>query len=81
LYNPSLKPEITSSYELGFDLRLFKSRLLFDLAVYQNKSKNQIIAIPLDPTSGYSNALINAGLIESKGIELQIKGIPILTRK
>ncbi|MGL6067555.1 MAG: TonB-dependent receptor domain-containing protein, partial [Sediminibacterium sp.] len=78
---PSLKPEITSSYELGFDLRLFKSRLLFDLAVYQNKSKNQIIAIPLDPTSGYSNALINAGLIESKGIELQIKGIPILTRK
>ena len=51
-----------------------------DVAVYQNKSRNQIIAIPLDPTSGYSNALINAGLIESRGVELQLKGAPVLTK-
>jgi TonB-linked SusC/RagA family outer membrane protein len=80
LYNPSLKPEITSSYEAGLDLRLFKNRLSFDLAIYKNNSRNQIIAIPLDPTSGYSNALINAGLIESRGIELQVKGTPINNR-
>ncbi len=81
LFNPSLKPEITSSNEVGLDLRLFKNRLSFDLAVYRNKSRNQIIAIPLDPTSGYSNALINAGLIESNGVELQVKGVPVVTRK
>jgi len=79
LYNPSLKPEITSSYEAGLDVRLFKSRLSADIAVYQNNSRNQILAIPLDPTSGYANALVNAGLIESKGIELQLRGSPVVT--
>ena len=81
LFNPNLKPEIISSYEAGLDLRLFKSRLSMDIAVYQNNSRNQIIAIPLDPTSGYANALINAGLIESKGVEIQLKGAPIVSRK
>ncbi len=80
LFNPGLKPEIISSYESGLDIRLLRNRLSMDVAVYQNKSRNQIIAIPLDPTSGYSNALINAGLIESKGVELQLKGIPVLTK-
>ena len=80
LFNPALRPEIISSYEAGLDIRLFKSRLSMDIAAYQNNSRNQIIAIPLDPTSGYSNALINAGLIESKGVEVQLKGTPVLTR-
>lgn len=77
LFNSSLKPEITSSYEAGMDLRLFKSRLSADVAIYQNNSRNQILAIPLDPTAGYSSALVNAGLIVSKGIEVQLKGTPI----
>lgn len=80
LFNPELKPEITSSYEAGLDIRILKSRLSVDVAVYQNRSKNQILAIPLDPTSGYSNALVNAGLIESKGVELQVKGVPVSKR-
>jgi TonB-linked SusC/RagA family outer membrane protein len=79
LFNPELKPEITSSYEAGLDLRLFKNRLSTDIAVYRNNSRNQILAIPLDPTSGYSNALVNAGLIESNGVEVQLKGTPVLT--
>lgn len=77
LFNSSLKPEITSSYEAGMDLRLFKSRLSADVAVYQNNSRNQILAIPLDPTAGYSSALVNAGLIVSKGVEVQLKGTPV----
>lgn len=77
LYNPALKPEITSSYEAGLDLRLFGNRLSTDIAVYRNNSRNQILAIPLDPTSGNSSALINAGLIESSGIEVQLKGTPV----
>ncbi|MCJ8211332.1 SusC/RagA family TonB-linked outer membrane protein [Mucilaginibacter sp. RS28] len=78
LYNPTLKPEITSSYEAGLDLRLFNSRLSTDIAVYRNNSRNQILAIPLDPTSGNASALVNAGLIESNGVEVQLRGTPIL---
>lgn len=74
LFNANLKPEITSGYELGLDLRLFKNRLGLDLAFYNNNSRNQILAVPLDPTSGFSNALINAGLINSKGVEVKLNG-------
>ncbi|MBC7720513.1 MAG: SusC/RagA family TonB-linked outer membrane protein [Pedobacter sp.] len=78
LFNADLKPEKITSYEVGLDFRIFKSRLGLDVTYYQNKNRNQIIAIPLDPTSGYANALINAGLIEAKGVEVQLKGTPIL---
>jgi TonB-linked SusC/RagA family outer membrane protein len=76
LFNANLKPEITSSFETGLDMRFFQSRLGFDLALYTNNSRNQILAIPLDPISGYSSALLNAGLINSRGIELQVTGKP-----
>jgi TonB-linked SusC/RagA family outer membrane protein len=77
LFNTDLKPEITSSYEAGLDIRFFKGRLGVDVAAYNNKSRNQILAVPLDPVSGFSSALINAGLINSKGVEVQLTGKPV----
>lgn len=74
LFNPDLKPEITSSFETGLDFRMFEGRLGLDVSAYTNNSRNQILAIPVDPVSGYSNALINAGLINSKGMEVVLKG-------
>jgi TonB-linked SusC/RagA family outer membrane protein len=78
LFNADLKPEITSSYEAGVDLRLFQNRIGLDVAVYDNRSRNQILAVPLDPVTGYSNALINAGLINSKGVEVKLSGKPVV---
>ena len=81
LFNANLKPEITSSYEFGLDVRFMKNRLGLDVAYFDNSSRNQILAVPLDPTSGYSNALINAGLINSKGIEVKLTAKPVKTDK
>lgn len=80
LYNPNLKPEIISSYEAGLDLRTFQNRANIDLAVYENRSRNQILAIPLDQTSGYTSALVNAGLIVSRGVEVQLKLVPVISK-
>ncbi|HMI60185.1 MAG TPA: SusC/RagA family TonB-linked outer membrane protein [Puia sp.] len=80
LYNPDLKPEIITSYEAGLDLRMFQNRFNIDLAVYNNRSRNQILAIPLDQVSGYNSALLNAGLIESRGAEVQLKVVPVVTK-
>ena len=80
LSNPGLKPEITSSYEAGIDVRLFKNRIALDVAVYNNKSRNQILAIPLDPVTGYSNAFVNAGLINSKGVEVTLTVKPVVKK-
>ncbi len=78
LFNADLKPEITTSFETGIDVRLFQNRIGLDVAVYDNRSRNQILAIPLDPVSGYSSAFINAGLINSRGIEVKLTGKPIV---
>jgi TonB-linked SusC/RagA family outer membrane protein len=80
MYNPDLKPEITTSYEGGLDLRFLKGRLGLDLTLYNNNSRNQIIAIPVDPVSGFNNKVVNAGLINSKGVELVLTGKPIVNK-
>ncbi|MCF0063774.1 SusC/RagA family TonB-linked outer membrane protein [Dyadobacter chenwenxiniae] len=80
LFNADLKPEITASYEFGLDVRLLRNLVGLDVAYYNNNSRNQILAIPLDPVSGYNNALINAGLINSRGVELKLTGKPVTTK-
>ncbi|MFT6204234.1 MAG: TonB-linked SusC/RagA family outer membrane protein [Spirosomataceae bacterium] len=78
LPNADLQPGLTSSYEGGIDLKFFKNRLSMEFTAYQNNSKNQIIPLAVAPTSGYSSALINAGLIQTKGVELHIGATPII---
>lgn len=77
LHNANFKPEITTSYEAGLEYNLFKSRFTMDLTFYSNTTKNQILDVPLDPTTGYSRAVLNAGVVRNNGIELLIGGKPI----
>lgn len=77
LSNLNLKPEISSSFEFGLDVRFLKNRIGLDVTFYQSNTKNQILNIPLSVTSGYNTRVINAGLIKNYGIEaiLNINGI------
>ncbi|MET0638041.1 MAG: SusC/RagA family TonB-linked outer membrane protein [Chitinophagaceae bacterium] len=74
LANLNLKPEISSAYEFGTDIRLFNSRIGIDLTYYQSRTKNQILRLPLDITTGYNARIINAGLIRNNGVELMLTG-------
>lgn len=80
LHNVNFKPEISTNYEAGLDIRLFKNRLNLDLTVYSNLTKNQILDVPLDPTTGYSRAVLNAGAVRNQGIEVVINANPIKTK-
>lgn len=80
LYNQHFKPEISSNVEFGFDYRMFNDRLSFDFTYYFNKTKNQIIDAPIDPTTGYSKATINSGTVQNKGVELEFAAVPVVTR-
>jgi TonB-linked SusC/RagA family outer membrane protein len=80
LNNPNLQPSFAHSYEAGVDLRFFNNRLGIDLTYYLQRNRNQIIDLPISGTSGFATAVINAGLIENKGIELAISGSPIRGR-
>ena len=74
LANAELKPERTSSYEVGADIRLFEGRLGLDVTYYDNRTKDQIIPIALDISTGYSSRIINAGEIQNNGLEIMVNG-------
>jgi len=74
LYNAHFIPEITTSYETGLESRMLKNRLKFDATVYQTLTKNQIISVPLDITTGYSSGVLNSGEVKNQGVELTMTG-------
>jgi TonB-linked SusC/RagA family outer membrane protein len=78
--NPDYKPELTGNYEVGLEWRFFNNRLGFDLALYQSKTKNQLLKVKTPQASLFDSKYINAGLIENKGIELMLSGTPVKTR-
>jgi TonB-linked SusC/RagA family outer membrane protein len=77
LKNSNLKPETSSSFEIGFDIRLFNNRFDLDFSYYNTDSRNQILNVPVVLSSGYSSFWYNAGLINSKGVEFMLNAIPI----
>ena len=70
LNNPTLKPEISNSNELGVESRLFKNRIGLDLTLYDTKTNNQIFTINVPESSGYATQVVNGGSIQNKGIEV-----------
>jgi TonB-linked SusC/RagA family outer membrane protein len=76
-FNQALKPEIQTAKEVGLDFNLFKNRIRFEGSFFHIENKNQILDIIAAPSTGYSAAKINAGMLASKGIEINLGGTPI----
>ena len=78
--NTNLKPEITSSLELGTEFKLFNNRLGVDATWYATSSKNQILRSPLSTATGYAAKVMNAGKINNSGWEALLTVTPIKNR-
>ena len=77
LPNTNLKPGLSTSYEGGIDLKFFNNRLGLEFTVYTTDNVNQILPLSVPSSSGYTSALVNAGNIRSKGLELHLNAIPV----
>lgn len=75
--NPDLRNELTTSIEAGADFRFLNNRLNLSFTYYQASTKNQILDVPISPSSLFIKNRINAGEISNKGIEFVIGGTPI----
>ena len=75
--NPDLKPETTTSSELGAEAVLFNKRLRFDVSLYNTNSYDQILSVDVSQSTGFRSKLLNAGKINNKGVEVQLGVTPI----
>lgn len=71
--NPDLKAERTKSWEAGIDMVLFRNKLRVNATVYHSRTYNQFFNISLPASSGYTNAIVNGGRVDNKGVELSAR--------
>lgn len=78
--NPDLKWETSNTYDLGFDAALLKNRITLTFDVYQKKSTDLLMNLPVLGASGFNTSLQNIGSIKAKGLELGINTITLQSR-
>lgn len=73
--NLSLKPEMTTSYEIGFEGRFFNDRVNTDFTYFWTKCENQYItAFRLSYATGFVLNNMNVGTFTTNGWEFHIDG-------
>jgi TonB-linked SusC/RagA family outer membrane protein len=77
--NPDLRPEITTSFEVGLEATFVNNRIGIEATYYSGKTKDQIIPLTISGTTGYSYSVINAGSVSNKGVEFRLYGTPVKT--
>ena len=58
---------------------MLKGRIGIDLSLYQRSTENLITNAPIDPATGFTSTRINIGSLETKGIDLILRGTPVKT--
>ena len=77
--NQDLKPEITDEIEIGFEGRYLNNRISIDLSLYNRKTTDLIVDLPVARSTGYSLRTGNYVDLTNRGIELAITAKPVVT--
>jgi TonB-linked SusC/RagA family outer membrane protein len=75
-----LKPFKVSEVELGLNLKFFDSRLGFDVAYFDRKTKKEIMKTKFSLATGYDNGYVPTGSTQNRGLELEVNGTPIQSK-
>ena len=75
--NPNLKPELTTTTEVGVDLGLFKDIVNLSYTYYNSNHADQIVVISLPRSTGYTETAVNIGEMVNKGHELTFSVKPL----
>ncbi len=81
-YNPNLKWEQTSTYNVGLDFGILKNRITGTVDVYYKKTKDLLSNIPQPAGTNFTNFITaNVGEMENRGAELNINTVPIKNKR
>lgn len=76
-----LKPEQSTSIEVGTEWRLFNNRASIDFTAYKTNTKNQFFQLAASAGTSYKFFYVNAGDVENKGIEVTLGLTPVKSDK
>ena len=68
----NLMPEKTASLEFGAELKFVQNRLGLDVSYFDMVTTNQIMSVNVSTSSGFTTKAINAGEIETSGVEVAL---------
>ncbi|MDN3580252.1 SusC/RagA family TonB-linked outer membrane protein [Mucilaginibacter flavus] len=77
--NAALEPSSAKEFEIGSEITLWGGRLHLDASYYDKKISKEVIPAVTSETSGYNAVLLNSGVIQNKGVELLLSGVPFKT--
>lgn len=75
----TLRPERNNQFEIGAELKFLENRLGVDVSYYNSESVDLIFPVPVATSSGAYQAILNAGTMTNKGIELMAYATPVKT--
>lgn len=79
--NSDLTWEKTTQYDAGVDMGFFNNRLTVTSDVYYKRTSDMLIQESVPSYLGYTSQWTNRGILDSKGFELTLSGVPISTKK
>lgn len=77
--NQKLKPELSTDYEIGTDLKFFRNRIGINFTAYNKIITNLIWTSTIPSTTGFTAQTQNLGKITNKGIEVALNVVPVET--
>ncbi len=81
LNNPDLKWETSSSANIGIDFGFLKDRINGSIELYDTRTSDLLVARSLNQALGYSNQMVNLGMVENKGVEIALNTVPVSMKK
>jgi TonB-linked SusC/RagA family outer membrane protein len=79
--NLYLKPFTLTEVEVGAELKLFNSRLGIDADYFSRKTSHEIMNPTLSEATGYNSTYVGTGSTQNRGVEIQLTGNPVKTRR
>jgi TonB-linked SusC/RagA family outer membrane protein len=71
--NPDLKWERSIEINPAIDFGLFNNTITGSFDYYKRTSDQLLLNNPISATTGFTNALVNLGKVENKGIEIELR--------
>ena len=77
--NLDLRPEVTKTFEMGFEAAFLNDRIGVDFTWYDATTEDALFFVPEQPVTGQGTQIRNVGEISNRGIELEVSALLVNT--